>query len=96
MSWLSKLFGGKADDAAVSSAAGAATEDYKGLRITPEPIREGQVWRIAARIRGEVDGATRTHHMIRADTLSSREEAAVASVDKAKKMIDEQGMRVLD
>ena len=95
MSWLSKLFGGKADGAA-APADDTTAEDYKGLHITPDPIREGQVWRIAARITGEVDGAARTHHMIRADTLSSREEAAIASVAKAKQMIDEQGLRVLD
>ena len=57
MSWLSKLFGGKADGAA-APADGTIAEDYKGLRITPDPIREGQVWRIAARITGQVDGAT--------------------------------------
>ena len=34
--------------------------------------------------------------MLRADTLSSREEAVIASVAKAKQMIDEQGLRVLD
>ena len=95
MSWLSKIFGGKSDGA-VAPDVDATAEDYKGLRITAEPIREGQVWRIAARITGEVDGVARSHHLIRADTLSSREEAATASVAKAKQMIDEQGMRVLD
>ena len=95
MSWLSKLFGGKPDSAAAHADA-TTPEDYKGLQITPDPIREGQVWRIAARISAEVDGVARSHHMIRADTLSSREEAATASLAKAKQMIDEQGMRVLD
>ena len=93
MSWLSKLFGRAETEA---GAQPEAAEVYKDLRIVPEPIREGQVWRIAARISGEVDGTLRTHHMIRADTLTTREEAASASLAKARQMIDEQGMRVLD
>ena len=96
MSWLSKLFGGREGDADGAPATDAAAEDYKGLTITPAPIKEGSVYRISARISGVVDGATLTHHMIRADTLSSREEAVTASIAKAKQMIDEQGMRVLE
>ena len=96
MSWLSKIFGGKTAGAEAAPSLDTAAEVYKGLTITPAPIKEGNVYRISAHISGEVAGAARTHHMIRADTLSSREEAATASVDKAKKMIDEQGMRVLD
>lgn len=96
MSWLSKLFGGTGEGADTAPAQSVTAEVYKDLRISPEPIHEGQVWRIAARITGEVDGETRSHHMIRADTLASREAAATASVAKAKQMIDEQGMRVLD
>ena len=96
MSWLSKLFGGRDGDADGAPATDAAAEDYKGLTIIPAPIKEGNVYRISAQISGAVDGETRSHHMIRADTLSSREEAATASLAKAKQMIDEQGLRVLD
>ncbi|MFZ3580834.1 HlyU family transcriptional regulator [Loktanella sp. DJP18] len=96
MSWLSKIFGGKDGEADAAPSDQVNAEVYKDLRIVPEPIKDGQVWRIAARITGEVDGVTRAHHMIRADTLASQEAAATASVAKAKQMIDEQGMRVLD
>ena len=95
MSWLSRLFGGKTDDAEVTGTD-APSEEYKGLRITPAPMKEGNVFRISAHISGAVDGTPRSHHMIRADTLSSREEAVTASIAKAKQMIDEQGMRVLE
>lgn len=96
MSWLSNLFSGKGEAAGAVPASDAAGEDYNGLRITPAPIKDGNVFRISAHISGTINGADRTHHMIRADTLSSREEASAASVAKAKQMIDEQGMRVLD
>ena len=91
MSILSKLFGGKgsADGGAVS--AGPA-EEYNGFSITPEPIKEGAVFRVAARI--EKDG--KVHQLIRADTLNSKDDAASASSAKARQMIDEQGDRIFD
>lgn len=84
MSLLSRLFGSK------SSAPGSAateTEDHKGFRITPKPIREGGQYRVSALI--EKDG--RKHELIRADTMASLEEANSLSLSKARQMIDEQG-----
>ena len=86
MAWFSKLFGGNA-----AEPKSEASEEYKGFRITPAPIREGGQFRIAARIEKTVDGATRTHQLIRADTTGSVDEAAVTSLAKAKQIIDEQG-----
>ncbi|UTH43566.1 HlyU family transcriptional regulator [Loktanella salsilacus] len=88
MGWLSKLFGGSAAPAA------PAGEDYNGFHVTPQPIKDGQVWRIAAKITATDEGTAKTHEMIRADTLQSQDEASAASLRKAKQMIDEQGMRL--
>lgn len=90
MSILSKLFGGKGGGAGSTSAA--PSEEHDGFTITPEPIREGNLFRVAARI--EKDG--KVHHLIRADTLNDRDEAAATSLAKARQMIDEQGDRVFD
>lgn len=84
MSILKKLFGGAAP------APKAEPVSHEGFAITPEPIREGPVYRICALI--EKDG--RTHKLIRADTLESLEAATEASIGKAKQMIDEQGERL--
>ena len=89
MSLFSKLFGGGS-----GSAPEAETETYEGFTLTPDPIREGQSWRIAARIEKEIDGETKSHQLIRADTLGDRESAISASVGKAKQLIDEQGDRL--
>ncbi|PRY94722.1 hypothetical protein BCF33_0318 [Hasllibacter halocynthiae] len=86
MSFLKKLFGGGG-----GSASEVPPETHEGFTIRPEPAPEGDKWRIGAMI--EKDG--RTHHMIRADLLESREAAADASLRKARQMIDEQGEGLL-
>ncbi len=41
-----------------------------------------------------VDGESRTHELIRADTMGSLDDATAISVAKARQMIDEQGDRL--
>lgn len=91
MSFLKKLFGGgsKPDEAPIG-------ETYEGMRIFPEPIKEGSVHRLCARIEMDVDGAVKEHRVIRADTFNNRDEAVDASTAKAKQMIDEQGKRLFN
>ncbi len=86
MSFFKKLFGGGGD-----SAPDVEPETYEGFTITPTPINEGPHFRISARIEKEVGGEIKSHTLIRADTLGELEAANAASIDKAKKMIDEQG-----
>lgn len=84
MSLFKNLFGGK-------TAPEPTVEEYQGYRITAEPQRDGNDYRIAACIEKDVDGETLTHKLIRADTIASLEDAQTASVAKAKQMIDQQG-----
>ena len=95
MSLLRKLFGGGGGGGEKPPAEGPAT-DHKGYAITPAPEKEGGKWRVAAHIRKEIDGETKTHHLIRADTLDSQDAAIEASLGKARQMIDEQGDRIFD
>lgn len=85
MSLLKKLFGG-------GSALKKAVEptEHNGFLIFPEPQKESQGYRIAARI--EKDG--KVHQMIRADTYNSQDVAVDASVAKAKQVIDQMGDRI--
>lgn len=83
MSILKRLFGGAPSEP-------PKPESYQGFDITPNPVREGQGYRIGALI--EKDG--KSHQLIRADTLESPEEASKMSIRKAKQMIDEQGERL--
>ena len=86
MNFLTRLFG-------KSTAATAAPDAimHKDFRIFPQPIKDGAVFRIAARVEKDVDGAVKVHHLVRADTRSSLDEATEASVTKAKQAIDQLG-----
>jgi hypothetical protein len=84
MNLFSRLFG---------KSAPAAPEPilHKGFRIFPEPVREGAVFRVAARVEKDVGGTVKVHRLIRADTSATLEEASDASVGKAKQAIDQLG-----
>ena len=92
MSFLQKLFGGggKADRAAEP----AAEAEHNGFTIIAMPIEEGGQHRLAGVVRKEVGGEMREHRLIRADTFSDRDSAAAATIEKAKRAIDEQGERL--
>tara|TARA_R110002167_G_scaffold17777_7_gene67535 strand:+ start:4852 stop:5133 length:282 start_codon:yes stop_codon:yes gene_type:complete len=61
--------------------------DYKGFLITPAPIRNGNLYRVAAMIsKGE-----KNHHLIRADELGEVQECIDLSLRKARLTIDQQG-----
>lgn len=64
---------------------------YKDCRIFAEPIKDGAVYRIAARIEKDINGATKTHSLIRADTRNALDEATEATIAKAKQAIDQLG-----
>ncbi len=86
MSLFSKLFGGGG-----GSGPAREPEIYKDFRITPDPQSGPGGYRLGARIEKEIDGETKTHHLVRADTVQSAEDAETYSVQKAKQVIDEQG-----
>lgn len=91
MSFFKKLFGSGGGSGA---KAEAASETHKGFQITATPIAEGNTYRVSALIEKEVDGAIRSHQLIRADTVQGLEEAQKACFRKAKQVIDEQGQRI--
>lgn len=88
-SFFSRIFGSSAPVTKTEAAATAVL--YNDFQIYPEPIAEGGVYRIAARIEKTMDGETKTHRLIRADTRASRDDAVDASVAKAKQAIDQLG-----
>ncbi|MEL7090313.1 MAG: HlyU family transcriptional regulator [Pseudomonadota bacterium] len=90
MSLLKKLFGGG------GSAAEPDPVDYNGYRITPTPMRDGNDYRVCARVEKDFDGETKQHELIRADTVSGLETAQEVSVDKAKQVIDAMGDKLFE
>jgi hypothetical protein len=92
MSLLSRLFGGDGGAAKPTPAP----EVYNDFRIYPEPTKAPGGYRVGARIEKDVDGTTRTHHLIRADILDSEDAARDHTLRKAKQLIDQIGERLFD
>ncbi|MGH1578880.1 HlyU family transcriptional regulator [Planktotalea sp.] len=92
MSLFSRLFGSKPS---VEAKPTAKVVEYEGFRITPQPMKEAQGFRLCALIEKEVNGERKSHQLIRADTIADFETCADASIAKAKQMIDQQGERLL-
>ena len=84
MNFLSRLFG-RFEPAAPTAIL------HKDFRIFPQPIKEGGVFRIAARVEKDFGVEIKTHTLIRADTRTSMDEATEASITKAKQAIDQLG-----
>lgn len=95
MSFLKKMFGGGKINSESADTKGEI-EDYQGYKITAQPISEGGSYRVGALIEKDVDGETKQHMLIRADTVQGLEAAQEASVRKAKQVIDEQGDRIFN
>lgn len=68
-----------------------AREGHQGFELRAAPIREGNVWRVAGAVAKVEAGEERTHDFVRADTYPSQDDAAAASLRKARQIVDEQG-----
>ncbi|MCA9148781.1 MAG: hypothetical protein KDJ80_15380 [Nitratireductor sp.] len=90
MSFLKKLFGGGGGGEATSHAA----EMHEGYVIEPMPMADNGQYRLCAEIRKEIDGAMKTHRLIRADLFPTADQAAEAARSKARQVIKEQGERL--
>jgi hypothetical protein len=91
MSLLSRLFGG-----ASAPEPQPEPELYKDFRIFVEPEKAPGGFRLGARIEKEIDGALRSHRLIRADTFDSAETAHEMTLAKARLLIDQQGDTLFD
>ncbi|GMQ75749.1 MAG: HlyU family transcriptional regulator [Gammaproteobacteria bacterium] len=90
LKFLRGLGAGKSKNTAVREAV-----DYKGFSIVPTPRKVQGGWTTEGTISKSTGDDTRSEHFIRADMLMSEQDAVDYSVAKAKKIIDEQGDRLL-
>lgn len=88
MSFWKNLFGGGGE---AKSPAAPAGEEYKGYTIRATPMSVGSEYQLAGRIEKEIGGELKVHEFVRADRLSSRDEATSFALAKARQIIDEQG-----
>lgn len=90
MSFWKNLFGG----GEAKEAAPAPGEEYKGFIIRPTPMPVGSEYQLSGSIEKEIDGSLQTYTFVRADRMSSRDEAASFALAKGRQIIDEQGVGV--
>lgn len=88
MSFWKNLFGGGEPKA----AAPAPGEEYKGFTIRPALKSLGSEFQLAGRIEKEIDGELKVYEFVRADRMSSRDDAEALALAKGRQIIDEQGV----
>lgn len=91
MSFLKRIFGGSPANPGSNGASVVAEEEYQGHRIEATPMKEGDQWRLSARVSKAFGDETLSHDVIRADLFQSAEDAARHSLAKARQVIDESG-----
>ena len=91
MSFLKRIFGGAPANPGSAGPTVVAEEEYKGHRIEATPMKEGEQWRLAARVSKAFGDEVMEHEVIRADLFGSAQDAARHSLAKARQVIDEQG-----
>ncbi|MBO1519001.1 HlyU family transcriptional regulator [Oceanisphaera pacifica] len=89
--WFKRLAQPKVDNPAQFEP-----ESYQGFTIYPEPLAEHGQFRLHGRITQQHNGEQQEYRLIRSDLLPSAELAASLMIDKAKRVIDENGARLFD
>ena len=90
--FFKKIFGGGDGPSASDPASAEPNEVYKDVEIRANPAKEsGGQWRIAGTLTKTIDGEPVVRQFVRADLVQDQKEAIVASVNKAKLIIDQNG-----
>ena len=92
MKFFRGLFAG--GEARGDASAPEASVEYNGYTITPEPEKGPNGWRIVGTISREVAGEVKVYRLGRADTSTDREAIVAMTIEKARRVIDEQGERL--
>ena len=68
--------------------------EYNSYTITAAPEHGPAGWRVAGTISKEIGGLRSVHRRDRADAAPDREAIVAMTIEKAKRVIDEQGDRI--
>jgi len=90
MSFLKSLFGGSKDEAP------KLKDEHEGFTIAAFPMAEGGGFLVAGTITKEIAGEVKEHRFVRADRFPSVDEAAEASINKGRQIIDLKGERIFN
>lgn len=95
MSFFSKLFGG-GKSAASGEPKILGQEDYKGYQIEAIQMKQGSEFILAGNIRKSFGDEVKVKKFVRADRLTSAEQASETALRKAKQIIDQEGDGLFD
>jgi hypothetical protein len=93
MSFWKNLFGGGSGGAAAEPQA-LPGEEYKGFTIRPLLMPVGAEFQLAGVIEKQVGGELKSYKFVRADRMSSRDDAVAFALAKGRLIVDEQGESV--
>ena len=88
MSFWKSLFGGGSPAADTAPPPG---EEYKGFTIRATPIQVGGEYQLSGQIEKDIGGELKVHKFVRADRMSSREDAVNFALAKGRLIVDQQG-----
>lgn len=88
MSFLKKLFG---LGGAPKEAPPAPTQEHEGFTIAATPFEDGGRFQLCGVITREIDDELKEHRFIRADKLSTMEDAVSMTFFKGRQIIDQMG-----
>ena len=94
MSFLKRIFGGGDGAQDASDGKVLETESYKDYTIRAIEMRAGSEYQLCGEIEKQVGAEQKVHRFIRADRLSSPDQAAASALSKARQIVDEQGDRL--
>ncbi|HVY52549.1 MAG TPA: HlyU family transcriptional regulator [Devosia sp.] len=87
MSFWKNLFGGGGS----AQPQAEPGEEYKGFTIRATPMSAGSEYQLAGVIEKTIEGELRSYKFVRADRMSSRDEAVSFALAKGRQIVDEQG-----
>ncbi len=96
LSFLTGLFSRLGGGGAAPAEPAFDAVEYKGYRLRPAPYAAKGGFQTAGVIEKEIDGETKQHRFVRAETHPSQDDAAHFALVKGRQIVDEQGDRIFD
>lgn len=93
MSFWKNLFGGGGAPKMPGETVGGQ-DSYNGFTIKALLMQVGGEYQLAGLIEKELGGALQSYKFVRADRMSSRDDAVALALSKGRQIIDEQGDKV--
>jgi hypothetical protein len=93
MSFYKKLFGGGGSDTPAAPRV-LGEQEHKGFIVRAIEMKIGGEYQLSGEILKTIGDEMKSHRFIRADRLSSEEQATSVSLTKGVQIIDEQGDRL--